>query len=112
MIYTVKKPYCTDRNFKGLIKGDALRKLAYFPSDRVTEQLLNKYLKQTYGIDLLTACRCIIVYCNIEKDKATDSYLITMPMPYWDNIARIITFGNGKLKGSQILRFIFDIRLI
>lgn len=109
MIYTVKKPYYSS---KGVIKADALRKLAYFPDNRITEQLLDKYLKQTYGIDLWTACRCIIIYCNIEKNKAADSYLITLANPYWDTIARIITFGTGKLKGSQILRFIFDTRLI
>lgn len=112
MIYTVKNPYCTTNNFKSIIKRDALRKLIYFPASRTTEKLLNEYLKQTYRIDLLTACRCIIIYCNIEKNKAADSYLVTLANPYWDNLARIITFGTGKLKGSQILRFIFDTRLI
>lgn len=112
MLYTVKRPYCTNTNFKGVIKRDALRKLVYFPTNRTTEQLLDNYLKQTYGLSLIAACRCIIIYCNIEKNKAADSYLITLANPYWDNLARVITFGTGKFKGSQILRFIFDTRLI
>jgi hypothetical protein len=82
MLYTVKRPYCTNANFKGLIKRDALRKLVYFPTDRTTEQLLDNYLKQTYGLGLMAACRCIIIYCNIEKNKAADSYLVTLANPY------------------------------
>lgn len=112
MVYTVIRPNSTKTNFKNLIKRDALKKLVYFPSNRVTESLLNDYLKQNYHIDLWTACRLIIVYCVIEKGKTNDTYLVTLPNPYWDNIARIITFGTGKLKGSQILRFLFDTRLI
>jgi hypothetical protein len=112
MIYTIKRPYCTNTNFKSLIKRDALKKLIYFPHDRSTEELLNIYLKQKYSIDLWTACRLIIIYCEIEKGKDNDSYVVTISNKYWDTIARIITFGTGKLKGSQILRFLFDTRLI
>ena len=111
MIYTVKQPTYTKKTFKQQFKRDALKKLIYFPKNHNTELLLNNYLKQTYSLDLWTACKLIIFNCTIDLEK-DNTYVITISNHYWDTIARIITFGTGKIKGSQILRFLFDTRLI
>ena len=68
------------------------------------ETALNEYLFERYNITLKAACLQIIVKSCYSKSK--DKIVITMLDKKWDDIARLITFGNGRLQGSRILQTI------
>lgn len=68
------------------------------------ETALNEYLFERYNITLKAACLQIIVKSRYSKSK--DKIVITMLDKKWDDIARLITFGNGRLQGSKILQTI------
>ena len=91
---------------RGYIKKRALDSLRYYPYGS-TEKILNEYLKVNYNISLVFACKLIILKSKIEKDD-TNSYIITLLDGKWEKLARIITFGTGKVSGSRILRIIFN----
>lgn len=92
----------------GYIKGIAFKKLNYF-SWGATEIALDEYLKKHYKVSLGTACRLIILNSKISADKF-GTYTVSAIHPYWEKLARLITFGNGPLQGSQILKFIFTLK--
>ena len=81
----------------------ARRALRYYPMG-ANETALNEYLFERYNITLKAACLQIIVKSCYSKSK--DKIVITMLDKKWDDIARLITFGNGRLQGSRILQTI------
>lgn len=90
---------------KPQLKLNALRRLQAFPK-YTAEKLLDQYLKETYQITLKHACYLIILNCKVEELK--DTLTVTVTNKELDKIARVITFGTGKLSGSRILAFIFN----
>lgn len=83
-------------------KRTAISRLMAFPR-ATTEKLLDTYLRDQYQITLTYACYSIILKCKIEEIK--DELVVTISDPQLDKLARMITFGTGKLSGSQILAF-------
>jgi hypothetical protein len=74
----------------------------------VTETLLSRFLQENYNMTLQSACLAILQNArynlNIEQDL-----IITIPDPELNHIAKLITYGNGRLAGSQILRDMWKI---
>ena len=68
-----------------------------------TEILLSRFLQENYNITLKAACQSILQNArynlNIEQEL-----IITIPDPELNAIAKLITYGNGKITGSKILR--------
>lgn len=108
MTYTINLSKYT-KAYRALIKPkfkfNALSRLHAFPQN-TTEKLLDQHLKENYQMTLLYACYLIILNCKIEEIK--DTLTITVTNPKLDTLARIITFGTGKVAGSRILPFIFQ----
>lgn len=94
--YTAIYKVLATKNFK----PNAIRKLIAFKFG-TTEKLLDNYLQNQYQMSLKQACYTIITNCTIEESEET--LLITISNKTLDKIARIITYGTGKLLGSQIL---------
>jgi hypothetical protein len=90
---------------KPRFKLNALHRLRAFPKN-TAEKLLDQYLKENYQITLNHACYLIILNCTVEELK--DTLTITIKSKELDKIARIITFGTGRLSGSRILPFILN----
>lgn len=90
---------------KSRFKLNALHRLRTFPKN-TAEKLLDQYLKENYHITLHHACHLIILGCDIEELE--DTLTITIKDKDLDKLARLITFGNGRLSGSRILPFILN----
>ena len=106
MVYTLQLSNYTNYYKMKLKKGFkiiALQRLRYFPIN-TTEKILDEYLKTNFKISLMQACYLIISACKIEEEK--DTLVVSMLNTKLDNIARIITFGTGKVLGSRIIPFI------
>lgn len=70
------------------------------------ELQLDNYLRQKYNIGLKQACYKLI---QESKRVATqDSIIIKFKDEDSDKLARIITYGNGIIKGSLILKNLFN----
>lgn len=109
MIYTID--LSNYNNFskkvkKASLKVKALSRLNHY-SWGVSEKELDLYLKKTYNTTLWYICFAIINKCKAETDK--DTITIYLNNKYLDKLARIITFGVGKTKGSRIIPYMFGI---
>lgn len=81
----------------------ARRALRYYPI-RSNEILLNKYLIEHYKLTLKMVCLKIILKSCYSKSK--DKIIITIFDKKLDDLAHLITFGNGRVQGSKILQTI------
>lgn len=90
---------------KPKFKFNAFKRLRSFPIN-TAEKLLNKYLTEHYNMTLNYACYLIIISCHIEELE--DNLVVTIPNKELDKLARLITYGTGKISGSRILSFIFN----
>jgi uncharacterized protein with ATP-grasp and redox domains len=108
MTYTINLSNYTP-TYRALIKPrfkiNALQRLRAFPKN-TTEKLLDQYLKENYQITLNHACYLIIFNCKIEE--LNDILTIDIKDKNLDKIARIITFGTGRISGSRILPFVLN----
>ena len=67
------------------------------------EAKLNRYLLQEYNIGLKPLCLWILQ--NMKFSSNLDSKIVVkIKNPKLDRLARLITYGNGKVQGSQILK--------
>lgn len=67
-----------------------------------TELLLENYIQTHYNIKLKQMCFLIIDGLKIDASTA-DEVIVYFTNEAQEKIARIITFGTGKLLGSRIL---------
>lgn len=107
MIYTINTDNL-DKHYKAILKNkiklNAFRRLKYYPIN-TTEKLLNNYLKEHYQMTLLYACYLIVINSNITEGK--NELVVSMTDKHLEKIARVITFGTGRILGSRIIPFIF-----
>lgn len=107
MIYTINLSNYTTA-YKEMansrFKLNAWQRINYFPVN-TTEKLLDKYLQEHYQITFKYACYLLVLHCKTEVQK--DELTVTIADKKLDKLARIITYGTGKLSGSRILSFIF-----
>lgn len=90
-----------------LYKGEVASKIRNYrlSSDDIK---INNYLVSMYKITLKTACYKILQNIKtIISNKEDISFIIKNKK--YDKLARLITFGNGKFIGSNIIRNCFAI---
>lgn len=66
------------------------------------EKQLDAYCKQTYNQPLKYVCFRLISNCSVNADSR--GTVITFKDDKLDRLARLITHGNGRLYGSDILK--------
>lgn len=103
MFFTIKnKPYLSDTQ----LRTDTLLN-AYFLiknySLHASELLLDNYIKQQYDTTLKDMCVKLLLSLTFHKDDKGNLLLLFKDFKY-DKIARLITYGNGVIPGSQILQ--------
>ena len=70
------------------------------------EILLNRYLLKTYNISLKYACLVLLIESKQSFDQEKNMYIYWIDKKY-EKLARLITFGTGKVPGSKILQKAF-----
>lgn len=88
-------------------KRHARKALLLYPYG-VTEKLIDNYLKETYNISLILACRRIIQNLTFTLNMQ-DEIIAKIPDLKLNEIARTINYGTGRIPGSRILRQILEI---
>lgn len=92
---------------KSKIMSEARRYILLAPK-RADEIALNNYIMEHYKKPLEKACLDIIYNCVISVIKDT-RITITLKDKELEKLAELITFGTGKIKGSQLLVKAFKI---
>lgn len=67
-----------------------------------TELILDSYLKQQYKKSLKASCLEIFKNATVQRTPENDLILI-LPEAF-DKLAQLITYGNGPIQGSPILK--------
>ena len=70
------------------------------------EYRLNQYLMNTYGVDLKATCLHLLNSCKMYRNKANE-LTILFPKKEDDKLAALITYGNGSIPGSNLLKEAF-----
>ena len=70
------------------------------------QKKLNDYLWKNFGLNLKSASLMVIANCRIQKNKSNE-LIITFPSKKIDNLAALITYGDGKIQGCSILKEAF-----
>lgn len=76
-------------------------------TEGVTEKLWNQYLLEHYQTHLKLMCLKLIEDINISYNF-DDTLIVTFETKEANDIATLITYGNGLLKGSSILQTAFN----
>ena len=82
------------------------RRIILFHRLSADDLKLDQYLKDTYKLDIKTICLQLLQGCKMYKDLS-NSIIILFPREEDDKLAALITYGNGELNGSNILKDAF-----
>lgn len=70
------------------------------------QKQLNDYIWKRFGLNLKAACALVVSNCRIQKNK-NNEVIITFPSKKIDQLAALITYGDGKIQGCSILKEAF-----
>lgn len=65
--------------------------------------LMDRYIQQQYDTTLKNMCIKLLLNLTVHKDDEGNLVLLFKDQKY-DKIARLITYGNGAIPGSKILK--------
>ena len=68
-----------------------------------SELLLSRYLQENYNLSLRGACLAILNNTTYNVNLLRE-IIVTIPDPTLNKIAKIITYGTGRIVGSHILK--------
>ena len=90
----------------GRLLADAKFFIDSYPM-QASEKLIEKTIFKEYNISLKTACNYLVLVADLYKNNE-GNLVVVFKNPYWDRLARLITYGNGKIPGSKILQIAFN----
>ena len=67
---------------------------------------LNNYLNRELGMPLKAVCVYLLSKCKFYKDL-DNSITVLFPVKSDDTLAAFITYGNGEIKGCNLLKEAF-----
>lgn len=70
---------------------------------RASDTILDSYIQQQYDTSLKNMCIKLLLSLTFHKDNEGNLILLFKDQKY-DKIAQLITYGNGAIHGSQILK--------
>ena len=107
MTFRIKNPY-EPKNLTAFKKSLllTLRNRIYSYKMTTNEILLNRYCWNTYKRSLREMCLLIVFGSKFYEDFDNE-VIVKITNKHLDELARLITYGNGKIQGSGILQYAF-----
>jgi hypothetical protein len=103
MFFVIKhKNYLSAEQLQADILLNAYYVVQNYPL-KATDLLMDKYLQQQYKTSLKNLCIKLLLNITFYKDDIGNLVLM-FKNPEYDKIARLITYGNGAIPGSKILK--------
>lgn len=107
MFFTVKGNSYTPANIIKLkIHRIARRNIALYKLTPAEVQL-DRYCRKNYGRTLKQICIKLLLNAQITQESPT-SYFIIFTDKQLDTLANLITYGNLEIRGSNILKTMFN----
>jgi hypothetical protein len=105
MVFRVTSPIANKSRYNFWVLQGARLAIATYRLKPAQKQL-NDYIWKKFGLTLKAACTVIITNCRIQKNN-NNELIITFPSKKIDDLASIITYGDGKIQGCPILKEAF-----
>lgn len=70
------------------------------------QKQLDDLIWKVYGLNLKAASLIVIANSKIDRNSSNE-FIITFPSKRIDNLASLITYGDGKVQGCDILKEAF-----
>lgn len=103
MLYTIKnKHYLSTEQLRTSTLLKAYYLVQKYPL-HASDLLLDQYIQQQYSTTLKNMCVKLLLNLTFYKDDSGNLVLLFKD-PKCDKLARLITYGNGAIPGSQILQ--------
>lgn len=103
----------TNKKYMSLeqLRNDTLMH-AYFMIEKyplkASEQILDNYIQQQYKMSLKNLCVKLLLSLTYYSDEEGNLVLLFKD-PKLDALARLVTYGNGAIRGSNILKTALNI---
>ena len=103
MFFTIKnKKYLSTQQLKANTLLDAYFMIKNYPMS-ASEKILDQYIQQQYKITLKNLCiKLLLDLTHYSVDER--NLVLLFKHPENDKLAQLVTFGNGAIMGSRILK--------
>lgn len=91
---------------RNIVLVDAYNIIKDYPM-YATDMLMDNYIKQQYGVSLRDMCIKLLLNLTFHKD-GTENLVLMFRDKKYDAIANLISYGNGAIPGSKILKTAFS----
>ena len=105
MVFRIASPVINQSRYNFWVLQGARLAIATYQI-KPTQKQLNDYLWKEFGLNLRAACMLVIANCRMQQNK-NNELIITFPSKRIDNLAAMITYGDGKIQGCDILKEAF-----
>lgn len=105
MFFTIPSPIINKyKNNNWILRGAKLSVSLYHITP--AQLKLNSYLWDHYGLNIRAASLLVIANCKLLKNSCNE-VIVIFPTKKIDQLASLITYGNGKIQGCNILKEAF-----
>ncbi len=105
MVFRVASPVINKQQYNFWVLHGARMTIAMYRIKPAQKQL-SDYIWEKYGFNLKAASAMVVANCKLQKNK-NNELIITFPSKKIDQLATLITYGNGKIQGCSILQEAF-----
>ena len=101
MFFRISSPIINEQRYNFWILQGARIAIATY-SIKPAQKQLNDYIWKEYGLTLKAAAALVVANCRMQKNQSNE-IIVTFPSKKIDNLAALITYGDGKIQGCPIL---------
>lgn len=105
MVFRISSPIINKRRYNFWVLQGARSAIATYRITPAHKQL-DECVRKDFGLTLKAACMLVIANCRLQKNQSNE-IVVTFPAKRIDNLAALITYGDGKIQGCSILKEAF-----
>lgn len=102
MLFTIKNKYIPFAQLRTNTLLDAYFIIKNYPM-HASDLVLDNFIQAQYNVSLKNMCIKLLLGLTFYKNEKNELILL-FKNPKYDEIARLITYGNGVISGSNILK--------
>lgn len=107
MLFTIKNnKYLSTEQLRTSTLLDAYLAIKYYPM-HAADKVLDQFITQQYKASLKDICIKLLLNMTFYTDEEGNLILLFKNQKY-DQLASLITYGNGAIPGSRILQTAFN----
>ena len=101
MFFRITSSIVNERRYNfWILKGANLAIATY--RVKPAQKQLNDYIWKEFGLTIKAAAALVVANCRMQKNQSNE-IIVTFPSKKIDNLAALLTYGDGKIQGCSIL---------